>query len=208
MCLARFKTLQSKWSYGAWWVLMAWILHSLTTQQKTRKGGGSKKKQLEVQASLPIEQLLHWLYKEQMHCMETKVWRMNASMSAATSLKYCVLHHFKHFPWPNFLHITWTLSVNSGHTTFGLQSSCSGDGIWHESLAGRVSFGVYQSGQSVQVFRFQISGNHMFSINCVGVYQLLSMLSKVLCRVFAPHQEHKSSHHLYNKSSHYLYNYI
>lgn len=77
--------------------LMAWILHSLATQQKTRKGGGSKKK-LEVQASLPIEQLLHWLYKEQMHCMETKVWRMNTSMSAITSLKYCVLHNLNTFP--------------------------------------------------------------------------------------------------------------
>ena len=53
--------------------LLAWILHSLTTQQRIRRGGGAKKKKLDVQASLPTELLLQWLYKERMQCLETKV---------------------------------------------------------------------------------------------------------------------------------------
>ena len=52
--------------------LMAWILHSLTTHQRRRRS--KKKKQSDVQMVLPIELLLQWLYKEQLHCKETKVW--------------------------------------------------------------------------------------------------------------------------------------
>ena len=52
--------------------LMAWILHSLTTHQRRR--GSKKKKQPDVQMALPIELLLQWLHKEQLHCKETEVW--------------------------------------------------------------------------------------------------------------------------------------
>lgn len=51
--------------------LIAWILQSLTAHQRRR--GSKKKKQSDVLTALPIELLLQWLYKEQLHCKETKV---------------------------------------------------------------------------------------------------------------------------------------
>lgn len=51
--------------------LVAWILQSLTAHQRRR--GSKKKKQSDIQTALPIELLLQWLYKEQLHCKETKV---------------------------------------------------------------------------------------------------------------------------------------
>ena len=60
--------------------------------------------------------------------------------------------------WAYFRETTVPLSANSGHKAFGIQSSCRGDGIRHESLAGGIPFGVYQSSKFMQLFplRFQI----------------------------------------------------